>query len=394
MIIVLRIIKKLINDEGGQSLVIIAAGMIALLGFAALTTDVGYYYFQKRHLQNTADSAALAAAWILPNGDVQDEAEEYAAKHNVENENVAAEIIGDEVEVIITKDYPRFFGKIWGSDEVTISALARAKQTIEGLRIAPIAPRPENYDVEWDGWVDTDDYGDNRVFVEPLIDNDWTPDGPLDLREFKEYLEKYRLPHQNIGLFDRDGNAVRGFINIKGTENISGTNEIAEWLESETLPKFDLDEDEGYEVITGQRQTIFGQPHSAMEKFLINHSDYGEGETSDSYTSEFYVLLPHPDADMSQPTDILEEYLVAKIHLEIKVDNGRIYIEIPDGDRTTVEDWPGFVHLDKRFESQGDKPSGADQKFMMGGTIKQVWLPGDEDLQESGVTRKSAILTK
>ena len=49
-------------DEGGQTIVLVALLFVVLLGFAALSLDVGRYYAERRYLQNAVDSAALACA--------------------------------------------------------------------------------------------------------------------------------------------------------------------------------------------------------------------------------------------------------------------------------------------------------------------------------------------
>lgn len=50
------------NSEKGQALILIALGIIALVGFTALAVDGGRAFEEKRHAQNAADTAALAAA--------------------------------------------------------------------------------------------------------------------------------------------------------------------------------------------------------------------------------------------------------------------------------------------------------------------------------------------
>lgn len=50
------------NKNRGQVLVIFAAALIALLGFAALAIDVAYWYHTRNQLQGAADAAALAGA--------------------------------------------------------------------------------------------------------------------------------------------------------------------------------------------------------------------------------------------------------------------------------------------------------------------------------------------
>lgn len=61
--------KGLFNDfkrEDGSLMIIYALVFVMLLGFAALTIDVGMAYITKNKLQNAADAAALAASQDLP----------------------------------------------------------------------------------------------------------------------------------------------------------------------------------------------------------------------------------------------------------------------------------------------------------------------------------------
>jgi len=53
---------KIRSNEKGQIIVILALGMVAILGITALAVDGSLLYNQRRNDQNTADSAALAGA--------------------------------------------------------------------------------------------------------------------------------------------------------------------------------------------------------------------------------------------------------------------------------------------------------------------------------------------
>jgi Flp pilus assembly protein TadG len=55
------------RGERGQVLVVVALALVALLGIAAFSIDVGYAYYAKRQLQSATDAAALAGAQDLPN---------------------------------------------------------------------------------------------------------------------------------------------------------------------------------------------------------------------------------------------------------------------------------------------------------------------------------------
>ena len=53
---------KILKDENGQTLILVAVSMPVLIGFLAFAIDMGSLYRAKRNLQITADAAATAAA--------------------------------------------------------------------------------------------------------------------------------------------------------------------------------------------------------------------------------------------------------------------------------------------------------------------------------------------
>jgi hypothetical protein len=59
---------KKYNRESGQTLIMVALSMTALIGFAAFATDVGVTLHEKREAQSAADSAAIAAATAMNSG--------------------------------------------------------------------------------------------------------------------------------------------------------------------------------------------------------------------------------------------------------------------------------------------------------------------------------------
>ena len=52
--------------EGGQTLLIFVLALTVLLGMTAMAIDVGLLFEDRRHMQNTADAAALAGVAELP----------------------------------------------------------------------------------------------------------------------------------------------------------------------------------------------------------------------------------------------------------------------------------------------------------------------------------------
>ena len=53
---------KILRQEEGQTLVLTALCMTAMLGFLALAIDVGVLFHSKRSMQTAADAAAVSAA--------------------------------------------------------------------------------------------------------------------------------------------------------------------------------------------------------------------------------------------------------------------------------------------------------------------------------------------
>ncbi|MGZ5794229.1 MAG: pilus assembly protein TadG-related protein [Croceibacterium sp.] len=58
-----RFFKRLKNDKGGNTLLLVAIGMPMLIGGAGLGVDLAQWYMWKRELQYAVDQAAIAGAW-------------------------------------------------------------------------------------------------------------------------------------------------------------------------------------------------------------------------------------------------------------------------------------------------------------------------------------------
>ena len=65
--LVKRIAGCRLGENSGQALVMVGLMMMVLIGFAALATDTGFIWMNRRSLQNSVDAAALAGVQHLPN---------------------------------------------------------------------------------------------------------------------------------------------------------------------------------------------------------------------------------------------------------------------------------------------------------------------------------------
>ncbi|MCV0403695.1 MAG: hypothetical protein K5924_08280 [Chloroflexi bacterium] len=137
-------------SERGQILVITAAGLIVMLGIAALVVDLGMSWMLRRQEQNAADPAAIAAArWLRDpvtgnatwnpteawndacfyaqqNGffaaDSGCNAAKLSGSLRVHSPPVSGPYAGSpgKVQVIIRATHPSLFGRIFGSNEATV----------------------------------------------------------------------------------------------------------------------------------------------------------------------------------------------------------------------------------------------------------------------------------
>lgn len=151
--------NKLITNDHGQALVIITFAIIGLIAMTALLVDGGNAYSNRRHAQNAADTAALAAArakvrqepWkdaalsIAAANDFTDPFSDNTSSNTLVNVEVygceenkplyanCGETEGNDeyLEVVITSVVDTFFAPVIGIQQVTnrVKAIARAKPT-------------------------------------------------------------------------------------------------------------------------------------------------------------------------------------------------------------------------------------------------------------------------
>ena len=148
--------------ERGQALIIVTFSMIVLLGIGALVVDLGLSWMLRRHEQNAADPAAIAAARYIEEGDsiaTRDKMHTAACFYAQENGFFqgddatcsAARTSGDlkvnwppigpsagqfagrpeMLQVIVTARHPSFFGAIFGRQSTTIATAAVAARETE-----------------------------------------------------------------------------------------------------------------------------------------------------------------------------------------------------------------------------------------------------------------------
>jgi putative Flp pilus-assembly TadE/G-like protein len=135
------------KNESGQAVVLLTLSLAVIMGMAAFVIDVGSWYHTKRHLQGTADAAALAGAQLLPanSSGAQSQALTYANKNggNVAGADITVSTTvfqNDTIKVKAQKTAPGIFSGVLGIASATIHASAKARvgPPLQARYVAPM----------------------------------------------------------------------------------------------------------------------------------------------------------------------------------------------------------------------------------------------------------------
>jgi hypothetical protein len=154
-------------------MVLVGILLVVLVGMLALVLDGGYAYLQRRGAQTAADAGALAGARELcRSGDTTpalQAALEYAITRNGALE-ADVSILDSEVQVTTRIPFPTFFGRVFGRDAITASALAAADCLPPGWAtgVLPIAwncPPDETYTDAAGDWRCDMQFGSGEPYI-------------------------------------------------------------------------------------------------------------------------------------------------------------------------------------------------------------------------------------
>jgi hypothetical protein len=127
-----RGLKKLLQEQGGSSIVLVGLALLVLLAAMALVVDGGTVFVERSHLQKTANSAVLSGAQELTH---QQAAVTSVIQTILQRHEEAASLqssainMGQNVSVQLTKTVSLGFSKLLGMDTVTVAANAAAQIT-------------------------------------------------------------------------------------------------------------------------------------------------------------------------------------------------------------------------------------------------------------------------
>ncbi|MEX1092710.1 MAG: pilus assembly protein TadG-related protein, partial [Acidimicrobiia bacterium] len=128
------LIRKAWKQDRGAALAIIATSLFLLIGVAAISADLAWYYLNASRVQRTADAAALAGVVYLPvapgtaNSTAIDIANRNGYDDTLADVSVTPTAISEnQLQVRVSDDVDTFFAKVLGWDTMTISRSAVAE---------------------------------------------------------------------------------------------------------------------------------------------------------------------------------------------------------------------------------------------------------------------------
>lgn len=128
--------NKLLRNEKGGMIVIVAFIFTVVMGLGAVAVDIGNLYLNKARLQSTADAAALAGVQELPDNNEQaaQVARNYAMLNGKSGDAITDLTISQNLQIGITvkRSVPYIFARIFGLNAGVVAAGSTA-------RIVPIS---------------------------------------------------------------------------------------------------------------------------------------------------------------------------------------------------------------------------------------------------------------
>src|SRR5437899_3988396 len=137
------------REQSGQTLVIVALMIVALLGFTGLVTDIAWYEVNLMRVQRAADAAALAGVVYLPGNIIgaQTAAQQEASKNGFTDNGTTVRVIATPealnnriLGVTVTAPVRSWFARLFGVTQFNLRRNARAEFVLP----VPMGS-PENY---------------------------------------------------------------------------------------------------------------------------------------------------------------------------------------------------------------------------------------------------------
>jgi hypothetical protein len=122
---------SILNGQKGGIAVIMAIGLVVLLGVGAVAFDIANLYLNKTQLASIADAAVLAGVQELPDapGQAAEVAQDYARLNGKPADVVTNLTIANNnlVSITVRRTVPYYFARIFGLNAGTVSGISTAR---------------------------------------------------------------------------------------------------------------------------------------------------------------------------------------------------------------------------------------------------------------------------
>jgi hypothetical protein len=190
-------LRGFLKSQRGSVVVLVAAGMVMLMGCAALVTDIGMMTIEKSRLQNAVDAAALAGAQELPDSTLNADstARDYVNVKNVyggEVESINFDEEDKKITVVANNEVNYIFARVLGMEKGDIQVKAAAQ--VVPAKVINSGLRPFGVDEDVELVV-----GEDTVLKFGAQDSQQGNRGALDFKEKHEELQdEYGIPNNII----------------------------------------------------------------------------------------------------------------------------------------------------------------------------------------------------
>jgi Flp pilus assembly protein TadG len=233
-------LRHVLRGREGQTIVLVAVFMLALLAILALAIDVGHVYAERRRMQNAADAGALAGAREICFGDQSAAAltaQQYAEDNGAETVEVLIEHTGAYVVDVTAEETTRtYFAAIFGIDSADVGASAAA---VCGAASNACGLWPVAFDVQI--WEELVPKGCGKIFYV------WTGDNPNNNPDCEVYNCDTDGDGEDdvVGMFGRAWLDFSGIADVEHPENSCvspgcGFSELDCWLRNDTGAQIEL----------------------------------------------------------------------------------------------------------------------------------------------------------
>lgn len=138
-----RIFQRLLRDDRGSTFILVAFGMMALVGAMGAAVDIGRGELARMKLQTSIDAAGLAAGGSINSTDVNDEVRKYVELNfsrgtlDAVITDVRTQVSDDNLLLTIDADatMPTTLMKVFGIDNIPLHAHSEITRTNKGMEL-------------------------------------------------------------------------------------------------------------------------------------------------------------------------------------------------------------------------------------------------------------------